>query len=266
MVSPALSALYVDGHVSVIVLGRLAVLRMREALPLNIVNVHLFPIGPYSVAAQLRRLSEHMSSLREAVTVVRGHQHVFSRRRATRHNGRTFVGRHLSVRDLPGGALKDFHEIVAQACSRAQHRRGRPKVLSRIDKVFTNTPAQSLMGGRCFAQYCAGVLDRTLPSDHAPQEVRFLPPRCGGRPKIPQWALRHPVYGERRLLGMPASHLSRLFGSSLMLLGLRWPRYAAAGSTSVRVPLLGRPIGQLRLALFGDEATLTDSRACALQE
>lgn len=68
-ISPALVALYFVGHASVTVLGRIAVRRMRgpKAPPVDIVNLHLVPIGPYTVAAKLRRLSENMSPLREAV-------------------------------------------------------------------------------------------------------------------------------------------------------------------------------------------------------
>lgn len=77
-----------------------------------------------------------------------------------------------------------------------QYSGGRPQRSSKLDRPFTNSPVHTLLGGGCFAHYCVLILVRSLPSDHASLEVRFLPPRLGGRFKVPKWALRHPLYAE----------------------------------------------------------------------
>lgn len=46
--------------------------------------------------------------------------------------------------DLLGNALADFQGRAAQGSSRVQHRGGRPHLLSSIDRVFMNFPAQTL--------------------------------------------------------------------------------------------------------------------------
>lgn len=213
LVSLAVASLYVDRWVSVVVQGRITILRMRGdgVPPLDIVNLHLVPTGSQNIATQLRRLSAHVAPLRDAVTVAVGDANIC----APGEGRLDLVIGHLAVDtsslvNLMGKAMADFDEIVAQGFSRVQRRGGQPQLLSRIDRVFTNSPIQGLMGGRCFAQYVVGVLDRALPSDHAPLEVRFLPPRSDERFRVPKWALRHPLYAERLAEASEAIHRAGL--------------------------------------------------------
>lgn len=189
LVAPASVALYTSIVTEVVIPGRIAVLRMRgpEAPPLDIYNFHLVPNGLHSVPSQLHLLSASFSPLRAAITIVIVDVNVYApgEGRLDLHTGRLSIDNSPLV-DLVGDTFEHFHEIVAQGYFRVQLRGGKPQLLSRIDRVFMKSPVQSLLGGRCFAQYCVAALDRALPSDHAPLEVRFLPPRTGGRFKVPR--------------------------------------------------------------------------------
>lgn len=62
-----------------------------------------------------------------------------------------------------------------------QTRDGAPQLGLRIDNVYTNAPVQEVLGGGAMSTYTTPVLSTDLPSDHAPMEIRFLPPRVGRR-------------------------------------------------------------------------------------
>lgn len=200
LVSPALQALYSDFSVMTIVPGRIATLRLRggTSAPLDVINVHLVQNERTPPRRQMRMLQESITPLREAVSLVIGDFNVSApgECRLDMRTGRLHVDTSPLV-DALGDALADMHEVVAQGYSRVQCRDGRPQLLSRLDRLFTNSPTSSLVGGCAFAHYHVGVLDRALPSDHAPLEGRFLPPRTAGRFRVPRWALQHPLYAER---------------------------------------------------------------------
>lgn len=166
-------------------------------------------LGPLSVRAQLHRISRGLTPLSEAVTVALGDLKICApgEGRLDLHTGHVAVDASPLV-DILGDAVEDFHEIVAQGYSRVQFRGRAPQLLSRRDHVFTNSPTHTLVGGRAFAQHCVGVLDRELPSGHAPLEARFLLPRGAGRFKVPRWALQHLVYGEQLAEAAAAAILS----------------------------------------------------------
>lgn len=188
LVSPALRSVCRDLSPSVIVPVRIAALRMRcgDSAALDVYNVHLVSNERLSPRAQLDVLRDSITPLKEAVSVVLGGLSV-----SDPGEGRLDLNTGRLIVDSPPlvDMLADFHEVIAQDSSRVQLRDVRPQLLSRLDRLFTSSPAASLVGGRASAHCTVGVLDRALPSDHTPIEGRFLLPQSSGRFRVPRWAL-----------------------------------------------------------------------------
>lgn len=150
------------------VLGRIVALRMRggDSVALDVHNIHLVPNERTPPRAQLELLRGSIAPLREAVSVLVGDLNVSApgEGRLDLEIGRLTVDSSPLV-DALGEALADFREIIAQGYSRAQARDWRPRLSSRLDRMFTNSPTASLVGGRALARYCVGVLDRSGISD-----------------------------------------------------------------------------------------------------
>lgn len=81
----------------------------------------------------------------------------------------------------------DFHEVLADGCSRRQYRNGEPHQHARFDHVCTKSLVRGLVDDGCHARYLAPVRSRHMMSDHSPIEVRFVPPPVARRTMTPPW-------------------------------------------------------------------------------
>lgn len=92
-----------------------------------------------------------------------------------------------------GDLFPEFAEIVSDWFSRRQFRDGRPQLVRRIDRVYCNALAFDLLLLGASSDL-GSALDHRFESDHVPLHFAMATPRDPPPPRIPRWAVKHPMY------------------------------------------------------------------------
>lgn len=118
----------------------------------------------------------------------------------------------------------DFHEFLADGCSRRQFFDGEPHQDARLEQVYMNSHVRGLVGDGCHVRHTAPVMSRHVMSDDIPMQVLFMPRPAARRTRIPPSAPplcrdqpaggRHSLGcdGRRALLGYRFDHCGHALG------------------------------------------------------
>lgn len=161
---------------------------------MDVVNIHLFSERRRTRLHHLRQLQDALSDMSTDCTIIAGDFNCCALGEGRHDLQDARIHLDLSVEaEAFGERFHDYREVIPVGYSRVQVRDGVPRLLSRIDRVMVNAPVQEMVGGGACARYTPSVLDRTLPSDHAPLELVVYPPPVARLPCIPRSAPSHPV-------------------------------------------------------------------------